>query len=316
MKVVKLLRILLVILVIIGNSFLANKIFQKEQTQDILETKNMEIKSSHSKEYEICMKTPFIAKSTEKLIESLLQKYENMEISFYFKDINNEYIIHKDENKIYYGASIIKLLEANYLINEAIKGNINLENLLTLEEKHILKYSKEMEKYKVGDKISIKDLISYMLSVSDNTAHEIIYEFIGIDNLKNYALSLGISLTISDIEHFGDLTAKDGYKIILETYKIINENNNYSELLQKALKNNYYNSLNFSNIFFLHKYGLTEEYYNDIGIYLNKNPYLLSVFTGYGLSDYQKIVSKLSKQIYAIYKNNLSQKEIYCQKRN
>ncbi len=331
MKTIHLLRLLLVVIVMLGSFILANQVYLNEKAYNELseqakQDRELVLKRAESDEkikkenfllrqqeaYTSCMNTSYKSSNTEEKIKALLLKYQDFHFAFYFEDVKNQYSFSLRENDSYYGASVIKLLDALYLIHEAMEGRINLSDTILLSSHHIVDYSLKMEKYEVGDAISLEDLIDYAISVSDNTAHEMLYEYIGTQNLKDYASSIGVTLTISDTEHYGYMTAFDGYQILKEVYRILSLNNSYSVLLRRSMNNAYYNALNFQDVFFLHKYGLTEEFYNEIGIYDNENPYLLSLFTTYAYEDYPFIVNEFSKSVYDIYASNLKEKKEYC----
>jgi len=262
--------------------------------------------------YDTCMEDSYKSDLLDKKINDLIQEYSNSFLSFSFYEPYNNYSYDLQENKLYYGASLIKLLEANFLLQESLNGNISLSEKLSFCSKHIMPHSLFMENKSVGEEISLSDLIYYSLSLSDNSAHEMIFEYIGVDHLKSYAQQLGVTLSINDIEHFGNLTANDGMKILQETYRILSKNTIESNILKNALSNDYYNSLNFLDIPFLHKYGLYDDYYHDIGIYFDEVPYMISIFTLAGNSDYFHLVQDLSQKIYDIYLFNLQEKRSYC----
>lgn len=261
--------------------------------------------------YDICMTIPYVGKDTLEKLSLLKNESLNQNLSFSYYDIDNKFSFSCTGEKVYYGASIIKLLEANYLFREALNGNLDLSQTLTYSLKHKKPFSLKMQDYHVGDKVSILDLISYAISVSDNTAHEMLYDFIGLNNLKQYALHLGITLSINSLEHYGNLTSDDGLKILQDTYSIMTEKKEYFDILSKFMDNDYYNSLNFGEQRFYHKYGITDSFYHDIGISA-RYPYLISIFTMQAYHDYQGIVSDMSKKIYQIYKENLIEKRLYC----
>jgi len=333
MKVSRLVVFLTMTVILLGSVLVANQLYVNEQIEFQLKSEERlyeemeamnrffeyeeryqfnELRLRQNEAYSTCMKTPFKSLHTDSLIQELLKEYQNEPISFSFYDVKNDYGILLNETDSYYGASIIKLLESLYLINHAMAGEISLSDTLIYKKEHISDYSLELEKYSLGASISLKDLIFYSISVSDNTAHEMLYEYIGVENLKSYASFLGISLTINDMEHFGYLTASDGMKILKEAYRILKLKNSYSDLLFASMNNTYYNSLNFLGTTFLHKYGLTEPYYNEVGIYSAENPYLLSLFTRWGYSNYSNKVTSFSEKIFEIYQSNLEEKEQHC----
>lgn len=333
MKTIQLLRMLLIVLVLLGSVWIANQVYLNEKEyQFFLEQANrdrelvlkryesdMKLKQENlllrkKNTYNQCMNEPYKSSQTDFLIEEVLKKYQDYHFSFYFEDIKNDYSFSLRPNESYYGASVIKLLDALYLIHYAMEGSIDLSSTIRYESRHICDYSLNMEKHEVGDMVSLEDLIYYAISVSDNTAHEMLYEYIGTESLRFYAQKLGIRLTITDREHFGEMTPADGLKILKEIYRIISLDNSYSYLLLSAMKNTYYNSLNFQDVSFLHKYGLTDSFYNELGIYYDENPYLLSLFTTYAYEDYTTIIQEFSKSIYEVYLANSLEKEEYCRR--
>jgi len=285
-----------VILIFYG-TFLNVKLESTKKIENIIRNE----RNFKKKVYENCITTPFISMELNEKIPKLLNEYQDIGLSFSFEEIKNNYSFGLREEQIFYGASIIKLLEVVYLLN----NKISLEEEISYQKKHQKNYSLEMQEKNLGEKIKIKDLIKYMLKVSDNTAHEMLLEYIGIENLKQFANTLGITLTINPWDHYGNLSSKDGIKILKEIYKILTLENEYTILLKDSMNNNYFNSLNFEEKKFYHKYGFYDIYYHDIGIYKNQNPYLISIFTANGQQNYHKIVQELNKKIYNIYQLNI-----------
>ena len=66
----------------------------------------------------------------------------------------------------------------------------------------------------------------------------------------------------------------------------------------------------------MHKYGLYDINYHDIGIYESDNPYIIVILTSYGnLGKYNfaPLVSDISEKVYILYNINLNLKQEYCQ---
>lgn len=104
----------------------------------------------------------------------------------YFNDLSNKYTYAQNETKIYYSASAIKLFDAIYLIEKAKAGEINLNDTITYLPSYNLSGSLKTSKHKYYDKISLRDLIDYAISVSDNAAHFMLVKHIGASNLNKY----------------------------------------------------------------------------------------------------------------------------------
>jgi len=156
----------------------------------------------------------------------------------------------------------------------------------------------------------------YAISVSDNGAHRMLTDYIGVDNLRNYAHdTLGVNLTINENDRFGYMNVTTTNTLLKHVYELLQNDNEYTTLLKDAMNNTYYNALNFDDITYLHKYGYYNQYFHDIGIYDDYyNPYTISIFTLYGNPDTGALdeVSNISKEIYNIYQTNLDKKEEYC----
>ncbi len=285
-------------------------LFIKQTEQDLIgQRKKVEVLNF----YKECMNKPFQSESTKQNIQHFLNKYQQEYFGLYFDDLINQYTILKNANKVYYGASLIKLLEAVYILDN---HEIDLNTKLVYSYHNQKNYSLGMDKYLPGSVITIKDLITYTIEVSDNTAHEILLNYIGLETLRNYSLTLGMDLSISASDHYGYLTPEDCNKLLKTTYQLISKNDEKSIFLKELMNNPYYNALSFEDITLIHKYGLYDNYYNDIGIYLGDYPYLISILTYFGKEDYTNKVQKISQEIYEIYKNNLEEKENYCNQTN
>ena len=279
---------------------------RKFEEQRILEKKE--------KAYNECLNTPYKDEAIDTMFTELMSELDN-NVSIYFEEINNEYSFTYNENKAQYGASIIKLFEASYLIENARNGNINLDDTITYISNYASIAGLKLRTRTVGEEITIRDLLDYSVSVSDNGAHIMLSDYIGVNTLKEYAKNtLNATLTINESDRYGYLTVTDTNKLLKHIYNLIQIDDEYTNLLVTAMNNTYYNGLNFDNVTFLHKYGYYGSYFNNIGIYNSNNPYLISIFTLYGNPDQGALtkVSKLSKKIYNIYNTNLELKEDYC----
>ena len=277
------------------------------------------IKKEKEEKYQTCLTKKY--EESELTNELLSKKNEidtyiktnNYKASVLYEDIQTGFNYKYNTDTVYYGCSLIKIVDALYLINQAILGNVNLDTeTVTYTRNYVRSFSSGMEKRKIGEQVSLRDLITYAISVSDNSAHMMLFDFIGLEKIREFANSINVKTSISYSDKFGNLRAIDGYNILKEAYRILSLHNEYSEFLEKIMHNEYYNYLNFDDVEFLHKYGYSDRYYNDIGIYNGENPYLISVFTRYAYDDYQNIVKTLSKKIYNIYEQNFNEKKEYC----
>ena len=286
--------------------------YNEEQKLNEIKEEKKKIEEERKNKYNTCMNTPYKDDTIDTMFEELTN---NTNAAIYFKDINNDYILTNNENSLYYGASLIKLYLASYLIENARAGKIDLNTTVTYTYKYSLYHGRLLSTRTVGEEITLSDLINYSISVSDNGAYMMLSDFVGVTTLKDYAKNLfNTNLNISESNRFSYLTVSDTNKLLEYVYDLISVDDKFSTLLINAMQNTYFNSLNFDDKVFLHKYGYYERNYNEIGIYNSNNPYLISIFTLYGPNEEYMFnqTRNISKEIYEIYKTNLTLKEEYC----
>lgn len=198
---------------------------------------------------------------------------KNYQVSIGYYNINRGYTYTYNAGTVYYGASLVKTVDAIYAYE---KLNLTSE---------------------------IRDLVSRAISVSDNDAHKKLVDMIGRDNLKNYAdRVIGtknfLNVRTSFADYYGNTTVYDQMAIMRYLYKVINNNINGDELKSYFI-NSYGAYLRFTGCpLIMHKYGKTNQYYHDVGIVLANSPYVVVILTTEGYNDVQKIISDLSSKIY------------------
>ena len=306
------LTIIIIILILILGALIALYFTSKQK----LEEYNTELLELHAKleannEYISCLITPYKSEEVDTLFNELLNTLNTNELSIYFEDLNNDYTLTLNPDTIYYNASIIKLFDASYIID----NNIDLNDTITFTGDYRSMAKEGLLNYELNAEIPIKDIMYYAISVSDNGAHRMLTDYIGVNNLKEYAKNtLGVNLTINENDRFGYMNVTSTNTLLKHIYELLKNDNEYTTLLKNAMNNTYYNALNFDYKTFLHKYGYYSRYFHDIGIYDNTNPYTISIFTTFGNPDNGALdkVSNISKEIYNIYETNLNKKEEYC----
>ena len=252
--------------------------------------------------------TPYLAAMEEKLTAYL----ENYNVSVAFKDINTGYTYEYNSDKTYYAASTIKMLDAIYIYWNAYNGKIDLDSEVTYLAKNKRGSSLRMQNYKIGDKVSLRKLVEYAITVSDNTAHDMLVDYIGKSTLKEFGNSLGATTTLVGTDDFGAINNRDSM-IYLETLNdLINNTGELGEELKSYFVNSDQNYLNFPNegISAVQKYGEYNSYYHANGIVYAENPYLVSILTLHGYDDFEKVIRNINTEIYNL------QKEFYKNSQN
>lgn len=245
----------------------------------------------------------------DELKNYIVSKYPNTSIKYF--DLNTKLDFNYNEKEVYYGASLIKVLTALYIYNQAIENPSILDDTMTYTSNYIKISSIAMAKRKVGEKITIRDLVKYSISVSDNSAHFMLVDYIGFNKLKEYGNSIGNKQTLIGGDIYGNIDLNDAFNYIFLVNKYINE-----EKLGKELKLNfdseYYNYITFDNINVLHKHGDHRIYFHDIGIVEDKNPYIIVILTKYGLNDKEQILKNISYKVRDFHNYYINLKEEAC----
>ena len=308
--------IILIIYLIFG---LKNLLFRSDNNIDVggkirhlfnIKTDEEKLKEAIEKKYNECLNEKYNENDNSEELKRIISDldtyiYNNYRASVYYEDIKTEFTYKYNENIDYYGASLIKIVEAMYLLDGAKDGSIDLNEKLKYESKYKADFSKGMKKRKVGEKISIRNLIEYAIKYSDNTAHFMLSDYIGISNLREYEKKLGASeITITNGDSFGNQNAVDMNLYLHHAYEIINSNTEYGEFLKKIMLNNDTNALNLTDdIKIAHKYGQYDSYYHDVGIAFYDNPYYISVLTSHGNGKYLEVVNNISSKVNELHNN-------------
>lgn len=308
-KVLKLIICLILLGISIALIFKYTSFKDSEVFENILSTLKYKEKEKLLK-YQTCMDTPYKSEELDSMFEDLTK---DLDVAIYFKDLNNDYTLNLNSTKVFYSASTAKLFDIIYLVEEARKGNIDLNDTLTYKSSDARQGSIGMKQHKYGDEVKIIEMIKYMLLYSDNTAHFMLVDYIGIDTINEYFKDINLHF-IKDQPFCNNYTALMAKYSLERIYDILEVDDEYSEVIRDAMNNDDMNYLKFDKVDILHKYGYYDMYYHDIGIYDSDNPYIIVILTTYGNSNYGERVNTLSKGIYEIYLKNMEEKESICKK--
>lgn len=229
----------------------------KEEAENISPTLSQKYTSTKTNNKEITKK-----------IETITNYLSSYNISVGYLNLKNNFTYVYKPTKVYFGASLIKTLDALYIYDNSLLTSSTKQN--------------------------IKDAIS----VSSNTAHVNLIKKIGIKNLSKYAISLGASKLNCNSKHFCDTTVNDQIIYLNHLYKIINTHEE-GDILKSYFINDYGNYLSFDKTYTnLHKYGNSGNFFHDVGIFDTENPYIIVVLTKEkNNGNYRNIIRKVSSLI-------------------
>ncbi len=256
------------------------------------------------------------------MFESLLYKEienSNENISIIFKDLtNNKDLFIFNENRIFPSASLIKIPIMVEAFKKIESNQIQLDQKIKVNPRDKVDFSiisvLDLEEY------SLKDLITLMIIVSDNTATNLLINLLGFEDINNRILDLGCQDTILQRKMMDFESAKEGRenytspldmgrimeKIYRKTYLSPQSSSQIMEILGKQKYRDMIPRFIEDDFIISHKTGELKGLNHDIGIFsVNSIDYLLGIFTTDGENDYigKETIGRLGKIIYESTKN-------------
>lgn len=254
-----------------------------------------------------------LTQEVKKIINEKIETLQASHISFYYRDLNNGpwFGINEDEN--FSPASLLKVpLMMAYFKKASLDSSFLNNKIFYDEAERTLEINvPEEERLKNGQEYSIIELITRMISFSDNSSFELLSKSISAEEIEKIHRDLGITVPSEKVpENF--ISVQEYASLFRVLY-----NSSYlsRELSEKALE--ILSTTSFKDgivagmpekTVVAHKFGI-RDYQNtekkqlhDCGIvYASNNPYLICVMTrGADLENLSKTIKDVSQ---AVYKN-------------
>ena len=186
----------------------------------------------------------------EKRIAAELKSYDG-HMGFYADDLKgNTVVMNGDED--FETASTIKTYILACLFDQIEQGKADLEDILTYEPHHAVSGSGLIHSLDLGMKLRVKDAATLMIIVSDNTATNMIIEYLGLDTINACIQKLGCTGTrLHRTLHFdsdglgrlGTSTPRDYASIFIRLAKGCLISPKADAAMIEILKKQHYNSM-------------------------------------------------------------------------
>lgn len=111
------------------------------------------------------------------------------------KDLARNWNIQHNPDKLFPAASLIKVPIMASCLLAAEEGRIDLKDKIRLKEKHKAGGSGRLKNMKAGEEFTIEELIGMMITLSDNTAANILIELLGFDYINDCFKKMGLKNT-------------------------------------------------------------------------------------------------------------------------
>jgi hypothetical protein len=199
---------------------------------------------------------------------STLNKYlKDYRVSVGYINLDNGFTYVYNPNKEYFGASLIKVIDAMY----AYENNI-------LDTK-------------------TKEHVKQAISVSSNTSHFYLVNKFTKTNLNKYINKISFRTPQCNSRYYCQTTIHDQLSYWIYLNYLIEEHPNGEELKSYFI-NNLGNHLSFTYDFDnLHKYGASDTYYHDSGLFITENNKYIVVILSNNLDTTSKPISSIFRAI-------------------
>jgi len=205
-----------------------------------------------------------------------------------------KYLLHADE--VLPTASSIKIAILAELYHQAQQGKLNLGDLYTLQSADLVGGSGIAGAFTPGvTRLTLRDVAALMISVSDNSATNVIIDRVGMENVNALLDSLGLTQTRLRRKMMDVKAAAEGCENIATPREMMTllEDLYRGKVLNKQLTDEFFNLLSIHKESFIprelpedlriaNKPGELEGVRNDSGIVFTGNrPFVISVMTTY-----------------------------------
>lgn len=251
------------------------------------------------------------------MLKSILCDYlkdKKLKYSIYIKDLKSGEICFINEKEVVPSASIIKLFIMGKAFELASRGELNLNQRISIDRKDRVPYSII---YVLDDNntYTIKDLITLMIIQSDNTATNKLIDILGMESINKFICDLGFAGTVlkrkmmdfeARIQGLDNYTAAQDVAKFLELLyngKLINRD--FSDRMLEIMKRQLDNSMMKIDIddelTIAHKTGDLTNIKHDAGIiYAEQKQYIFIMLTwdAYSNNYARNIIGRVSKITY------------------
>lgn len=228
-------------------------------------------------------------------MENLLNKLPTMpgHVGFFYKNMVTEEVICFNENDCYIPASVIKLPIMMEIFRLAALGQVDLTEKILVRNEDKMPSCGALNSFTGDISVDIRTLCNLMITISDNTATNVLIDHFGTEKLNAGFESMGLTQTRVRRRLFDSEAAKLGIQnsatpfeigILLETLyrnQFVNEkvSEDIKEILFKQQIKHKIKEMLPSETKVASKTGDDDNISNDVGIVYAKKPFVVCFFS-------------------------------------
>jgi beta-lactamase class A len=234
------------------------------------------------------------------------------------KDLTSNQTMLSQPDEVFPQASSIKIAVLAELYHQAQQGKLKLTDIYTVEKSDLVQDSDIMGGLTPGvTKITLRDLATLMVAVSDNAATNVLIDRVGMENVNGLLDSLGLSHTrlrrkMMDLKAAGEgrenvSTPREMMTLLEAIYR--------GKVLNREMTDDFFTMLSThkdswiprdlpEGVKIADKPGALEGVRNDSGvIFVDRHPYILCIMTTYlrNERDGEEAISKISLAAYRMF---------------
>ncbi len=257
----------------------------------------------------------------EKLKNDIDRRVSNFKgsVGLIIKDLDTGWQIDYNKDTLFPSASLVKIPIMLAYFYSASDGNLSLKDQVVLKLRDKVPGSKALGNDPAGSKFAAGELLSPMITLSDNTAANALIDFMGFDMLNAYFHKIGLKNTnlsrrmmdfrqrSAGVENY--TTAEDMAYMLEQLYygRFLNKDvsNKCLEILGEQKINDRIPRRLPKGICIAHKTGLERHICHDVGVvYTNDGDFLICVLVRHNNKFAQpakKFISSIAVSVYDYY---------------
>lgn len=213
-------------------------------------------------------------------LESIMEKYGENNTALYLEFLNTGANIAFNPDARYYPASLIKMPVAIAAVKQIQDGIWQWDSKLVIFEEDLDTNFGTLGNNPIGTRLTIEELITELLTKSDNTAYKMLLRNLGTGPVNNFLVDTGLN---DFFDQDLNITVKEYTRLFRTLYTSSYLKREYSEKILELLgksEKNYLGQAIPGDVMYSHKFGenVEEHIFADSGIvYLPERPYVLTV---------------------------------------
>lgn len=243
----------------------------------------------------------------EKILKEVGDLAENQKIALYVQDANSGSWLGINESERFVPASLLKVPIAMAIYKKYETGSISLDDELIVRQGDIDKEAGVPDRYTVGHSYKVKELLEWMLKISDNTAKNVLKGSLDPEELNSVFTHVAIEnpyTADASNQNISPRQYERMFKALFFSTYLKPEN---SQALLSMLTDTRVEGLLSAKlpweIQVAHKYGERNDALHDCGIVYNKqNPYFICVMTsGIDIEQSKFLINDISLEVYKYF---------------